>query len=80
MIAAEIVADDQPAIQEAIIRLAGQVRLVVTTGGTGIAERDVTPEATRAFVTDCSKALPNGCVLRVQRKLRWPRSAGGSAA
>ena len=54
VVAAEIVADDQPAIQEAIIRLAGQVRLVVTTGGTGIAERDVTPEATRAV---CDRLL-----------------------
>jgi len=44
----EIVADDQPAIQEALIRLVGVARLVVTTGGTGIAARDVTPEATRA--------------------------------
>jgi molybdopterin adenylyltransferase len=48
IIAAEIVADDQPAIEEAIIRLAGNARLVATTGGTGIAERDVTPEATQA--------------------------------
>lgn len=48
IVATEIVADDQPAIQQAIIRLAGQARLVATTGGTGIAERDVTPEATRA--------------------------------
>ena len=45
--ATEIVADDPTAIQQAIIRLAAKVRLVVTTGGTGIAERDVTPEATR---------------------------------
>ena len=51
VIATEIVADDQPAIQQAIIRLAGKARLVVTTGGTGIAERDVTPEATRAVCT-----------------------------
>jgi molybdopterin adenylyltransferase len=48
IIAAEMVADDQPAIEEAIIRLAGNARLVATTGGTGIAERDVTPEATQA--------------------------------
>jgi molybdopterin adenylyltransferase len=51
VVATEIVADDQPAIQEAIIRLAGKARLVATTGGTGIAARDVTPEATRAVCT-----------------------------
>ncbi len=54
VVATEIVADDQPAIQQAVIRLAGTARLVVTTGGTGIAERDVTPEATRAV---CSRLL-----------------------
>jgi molybdopterin adenylyltransferase len=43
-----VVADNQTAIRKALIRLAGEVRLVVTTGGTGIAARDVTPEATRA--------------------------------
>lgn len=52
--AAEIVADDQGAIQKALILLAGKARLVVTTGGTGIAERDVTPEATRAI---CDRLL-----------------------
>jgi molybdopterin adenylyltransferase len=51
VVATEIVADDQPAIQQAIIRLANQARLVTTTGGTGIAARDVTPEATRAVST-----------------------------
>ena len=51
VVATEIIADDQPTIQQAIIRLAGKARLVVTTGGTGIAARDVTPEATRAVCT-----------------------------
>jgi molybdopterin adenylyltransferase len=54
VVATEIVADDQSAIQQAIIRLAGKARLVVTTGGTGIAERDVTPDATRAI---CDRLL-----------------------
>jgi molybdopterin adenylyltransferase len=44
----EIVPDEESAIREALIRLSEQARLVVTTGGTGIAPRDVTPEATRA--------------------------------
>jgi molybdopterin adenylyltransferase len=47
----EIVADEQPAIEAALRRLAASAHLVVTTGGTGIAIRDVTPEATRAVCT-----------------------------
>ena len=54
----EIVPDDRPAIESALIRLAGCVRLVVTTGGTGIAPRDVTPEATRAVCTRLLDGIP----------------------
>jgi molybdopterin adenylyltransferase len=46
----EIVSDDRPAIGEVLRRLAGDVRLVVTTGGTGLGPRDITPEATRDVV------------------------------
>jgi molybdopterin adenylyltransferase len=50
----EIVPDDSIQIQNLLIRLAPKVRLIVTTGGTGIAVRDVTPEATRAV---CERVL-----------------------
>jgi molybdenum cofactor synthesis domain-containing protein len=42
----DVVPDDEIQIQNLLIRLARDVRLIVTTGGTGIAPRDVTPEAT----------------------------------
>jgi molybdopterin adenylyltransferase len=50
----EVVSDDAIKIQNLLIRLAREVRLVVTTGGTGIAPRDVTPEATAAV---CDRVL-----------------------
>jgi len=51
LVGTEIVADEQSAIEKAIIHWAAESRLVVTTGGTGIAERDLTPEATRRVST-----------------------------
>lgn len=51
VIARETVPDEESSIREALIRLAERARFVVTTGGTGIALRDVTPEATRAVCT-----------------------------
>ena len=48
----QIVPDEQDQIETLLIGLAdgGEVDLVLTTGGTGLAPRDRTPEATRAVV------------------------------
>jgi molybdenum cofactor synthesis domain-containing protein len=45
-----VVPDDRDAISAAIEELAEAAALVLTTGGTGFAPRDVTPEATRAVL------------------------------
>ncbi|MBA2360611.1 MAG: MogA/MoaB family molybdenum cofactor biosynthesis protein [Actinobacteria bacterium] len=45
-----VVADERSEIAEAIEELTDEAGLVVTTGGTGVASRDVTPEATASVV------------------------------
>lgn len=57
LLPARLVPDDRPAI-EAVLRALADERgavLVVTSGGTGFAPRDVTPEATLAV---CEKQAP----------------------
>lgn len=46
----EVVPDDAEAIIAALATLASDHAVVLTTGGTGVAPRDVTPEATRALL------------------------------
>jgi molybdopterin adenylyltransferase len=45
-----VVPDEADEIAVAISELAGDAALVLTTGGTGVAPRDVTPEATRSVL------------------------------
>lgn len=54
----EVVPDEQATIESALIDLSDQVELIVTTGGTGVAERDVTPEATRAVCSRLIEGIP----------------------
>jgi molybdopterin adenylyltransferase len=54
-VARRVVPDDRGAIADAIAALADEVGLVLTTGGTGLGPRDVTPEAT---MTVLDRAAP----------------------
>jgi molybdenum cofactor synthesis domain-containing protein len=51
------VPDDADTIEAALHELAGSAELVLTTGGTGFAPRDVTPEATARVVERATPGL-----------------------
>jgi molybdopterin adenylyltransferase len=69
-----IVPDEQPLIEAALRRLADETNccLIVTTGGTGPAPRDVTPEATVAV---CHKLLPGFGEMMRAASLRYVPTA-----
>lgn len=51
VVSRDIVPDDREALEALLSGLCGRgLNLVVTTGGTGLSPRDVTPEATRAVI------------------------------
>lgn len=60
MLEPALVPDEEAEIRAALIRLADQedAALVVTTGGTGFAPRDVTPEATIAVCERLTPGIP----------------------
>jgi molybdenum cofactor synthesis domain-containing protein len=45
-----VVPDETDAIQSALVSLSDNARVILSTGGTGFAPRDVTPEATRPLL------------------------------
>ncbi|MDX8413936.1 MAG: molybdopterin adenylyltransferase [Mariprofundales bacterium] len=69
-----VIADDQALIASTLKELADEARccLIVTTGGTGPAVRDVTPEATEAV---CDKMLPGFGELMRQESLKFVPTA-----
>jgi len=53
VVAAEILADEQNSIRDRLIKIcdSGDADVILTTGGTGLGPRDVTPEATADAAT-----------------------------
>ena len=66
-----MVADERAAIQEKLIELCRSARLVVTTGGTGIAPRDVTPEATSAVCDRLIEGIAEQMRIQGAQKTRF---------
>ncbi len=71
VVARGVVADERAAIQEKLIELSRLARLVVTTGGTGIAPRDVTPEATSAVCDRLVEGIAEQMRMQGARKTRF---------
>jgi molybdenum cofactor synthesis domain-containing protein len=75
-----VVADEAGEIAAAIEELAASASLVLTTGGTGVAQRDVTPEATRTVlqreVPGIAEALRADSISRAPHGLLARGTAG----
>jgi molybdopterin adenylyltransferase len=69
-----VIPDEQPVIETELKRMADEAGccLIVTTGGTGPAPRDVTPEATTAV---CEKILPGFGELMRSTSLKYVPTA-----
>ena len=72
-----VVVDERNAIQEKLIELCRSARLVVTTGGTGIAPRDVTPEATGAVSERLVEGIAEQMRMEGTRKTRFAALSRG---
>jgi len=75
VVATVIVPDELDEITAALIRAAASAELVITTGGTGLAGRDVTPEATLAV---CDRLVPGLAeLIRLEGAKHTPFAALG---
>lgn len=67
-----IVPDEQREISRVLVELAGQASVVLTTGGTGFAPRDVTPEATSEVIDREAPGIAEG--IRADALARTPHA------
>jgi molybdenum cofactor synthesis domain-containing protein len=69
-VARRVVPDERSAVADAVRSLARKANLVLTTGGTGLAPRDVTPEATRDVIERDAPGIPEA--LRADSVAKTP--------
>jgi molybdopterin adenylyltransferase len=69
-----ILPDDESAIRATLIEWAdsGEVDVILTTGGTGFAPRDITPEATRAVIERDTPGLAE--LMRAESSRKTPHA------
>lgn len=68
-----VVPDEREDIERALIEACSSAQLVVTTGGTGLGPRDVTPEATKAILDREAPGIAE--VIRAGGLLHTPLAA-----
>jgi molybdenum cofactor biosynthesis protein B len=71
-VARRVVADDPDEIMAAIEELSRDASLLLTTGGTGFAPRDVTPEATRGVLDRVAPGISEA--IRADAHTRTPHA------
>jgi molybdenum cofactor synthesis domain-containing protein len=69
----EVIADDRTAIENSLLGWSGKVQLLITTGGTGLAKLDVTPEATQSICDLMVPGIPER--MRAEGARRTPFAA-----
>lgn len=68
-----VVPDDQPTIERALVDATARHAVVITTGGTGLTPRDVTPQATRAVIDYEIPGLAEA--MRAEGRLHTPMAS-----
>ena len=78
----DVVPDEQAQIEAALRQMAddGDIQLLVTTGGTGFAPRDVTPEATLAVCDRLTPGIPEAMRYASMQITGGSGESGGGAA
>ncbi len=73
----EVIPDEKDLIIKKLLEFAQKAELIITTGGTGVGPRDVTPEATWAVI---EKELPGFAeAMRMEGLKHTPRAMGSRA-